>query len=89
MKLCPGQNKTFLAPWKRTSQTLDLRDIIDSHIVLIIRVEVRHMMLSSCLDEHANDNSEEPSNLWHHSSNVGVQRPPEAIRWNDWLESIT
>jgi len=68
MKLCPGQKKTFLPSWKRTSQTLDLRDIMDSHIVLIKRVEVRHMMLPSCLDEHANDNPEESRNLWHYLS---------------------
>jgi hypothetical protein len=34
-------------------------------VVLIIRVEVRRMMLSSSLDEHANYNSEKPRNLWH------------------------
>jgi hypothetical protein len=68
MKLCPGQNKALLAPRKGTSQTLDLADIVDSHIVLIVRVEVRHMILSSGLDEHANDNSEESRNLWHYLS---------------------
>ena len=68
MQLCPGQNEALLTPWKGTSQTLDLADILDSNMVLIVRVKVRHMMLSSGLDEHANDNSEEPRNLWHHLS---------------------
>jgi hypothetical protein len=37
-------------------------------LVLVVRMKVRRMMLSSGLDEHANDNSEEPRNLWHHLS---------------------
>src|SRR6185503_17580198 len=61
MKLCPSQNKALLAPRKGTSQTLDSANIVDSHMVLIVRVEVRHVMLSAGLNEHTNDNSEEPS----------------------------
>jgi|RhiMetdeSRZDD1v2_1073273.scaffolds.fasta_scaffold162384_3 hypothetical protein len=60
MKFCESKNKTFLAPRKGTGQTHDLPDILDSHMVVIIRVKVRHMMRSSSLDVHANDNSEEP-----------------------------
>jgi hypothetical protein len=69
MKFCPSKNKALLAPRKGTGQTLDLPDIVDSHMVLIIRVKVRHMMRSSSLDVHANDNPEEPRNFWHYLSN--------------------
>jgi len=37
MKLCPSNNEALLAPRKGASQTLDLADIIDSHMVLGLR----------------------------------------------------
>ena len=68
MKLRPRQNEALPTSRKGTSQKLDPVDISDAHVVLIVRGEVRHMMLSSGLNEHTNDNSEEPRNLWHHPS---------------------
>lgn len=65
VKLCPSQYEALLTPGKGARQSFDSLNIVNSYVVLIIRVKVRHMMLSSGLDEHTNYNSKEPRNLRH------------------------
>jgi hypothetical protein len=58
--LRPGFNQTLLRLWKSAAQALDCVDSKHGGLVLVVRMKVRAMMLAAGLDEHPNDNTEEP-----------------------------
>lgn len=58
--LHPGLDEPLLRLWQAATQTLDRIDRINRGLVLVIRVEVRPVMLPASFDEHPNDDPEEP-----------------------------
>src|SRR5439155_1138337 len=68
VELRPRFDEPLLAPRQRTGDHVDRVDAEDGHVVLMVRMEVRAMMRAANLDEHADDDAEEPRQLRHVSS---------------------
>ena len=58
MQFAPSFNQSPLPFRKRPSDHFDRLDAKDSHFLLVVSVEMRHMVLRTNLSEHANDDSE-------------------------------
>jgi hypothetical protein len=61
----PRFDKPPLWDWKTSSKTLDRVYRKNGGVLLIVRVEVRPMVLASGFNEHANDDPEETGELRH------------------------
>lgn len=66
VKLGPRFHESLLSSRQGACEGFDRIKSEDSHIVLIIRVEVRKVVRPSCFCEHPDNDPEEPRNLWHH-----------------------
>lgn len=67
VQFCPPFDQALLAPGQASRNLFRRSDAVDGDILLIIRVEVRQMMRRVGLGEHANDDSEKATQLWHGS----------------------
>jgi hypothetical protein len=47
VKLRPCEHESLLTPRERTSHALDLANVINSNVLLIVRVKMRRVVLSS------------------------------------------
>jgi hypothetical protein len=54
-----------LSAWKVSSYQFDGIDAEHTHVLLMVRVEVRRVMLGANFHEHANDDAEEPADFGH------------------------
>jgi len=63
MQLGPGFHKPPLRSRQLASDHVDRRNTQDGSVVLVVRVEMRRMVNGAGLDEHADHNSEEPTDL--------------------------
>lgn len=74
MKLGPRKDESVLSNRKLTCDQLDDIDAIDADGLLVVRVEVRPVVLPTSLDEHANDDAVKPGYLWHASEDTKAMR---------------
>lgn len=58
--LRPGLNQPLLGLWQVAAQTLDRVHREYRRLILVVRVEVRSVMLPASFDKHPDDNPEEP-----------------------------
>jgi hypothetical protein len=65
MNLRPGFDQTLLGLRQAATEALDRIDCKDRGLILIVRVKMRPVVWLAHLDEHANDDSEEPRELRH------------------------
>src|SRR5207249_7190934 len=65
VELRPGFDESPLPSRQLAGDQLDRVNAEDGHVVLIVRVEVSAMVRATDLDEHANDDAEEPRELRH------------------------
>ena len=68
MNLRPGFDQALLGLRHAAAEALDRVDCKDRSLILIIRVKMRPVVRLAYLDEHANDDSEEPRELRHQAN---------------------
>ena len=65
MQFRPRFDQPALPSWQVSCKQLDGVDPVNSDVVLIVRVEMWRVMRLPNLHEHANDDAEKPTDLWH------------------------
>ena len=65
VNLCPRFDQPLLGLRQAAAQTFDCVDSECRGLILLVRVEVSATVRAADLDEHPNDDSEEPGNLRH------------------------
>ena len=75
MKLGPSLHQPLLRTWDLASDQFERVETENSHMLLVIRVEVRRMMSSACLHKHADDDPKKPADLGHDCRFYGREPP--------------
>ena len=65
MDLSPGLNEPLLRFRQAAAKTLNRLDGERGGVLLVVRVEMRQTMLAASLDEHSDDDPEEPREFRH------------------------
>jgi hypothetical protein len=65
VQLGPCLDESPLTPWQIPGDQLNRIDTKNPCMILIVRMEVRRMVRSPDLHEHADYDSKEPADLWH------------------------
>jgi hypothetical protein len=63
--LRPSLDQPLLRLWQASAQTLNRVHGEDRRMVLVVRVEMRSMVLRAGFDEHPDDYPEKPRQFWH------------------------
>src|SRR4051794_20495997 len=83
MQFCPSLNQTLLSLRKFSGEQGNWSNAENSAVVLVIRMEMRHVMTFCGLDKHPNDDAIKPRKFRHSSSVPARDRPRKTERPND------